>query len=65
MGNTYSQSAQSFLDTNPDFGEYVQAEWRSQRAAELDALGGEWCSKDKVWISQVKAVIAIEVACVC
>uniref|UniRef100_A0A7S3VS70 Uncharacterized protein n=1 Tax=Dunaliella tertiolecta TaxID=3047 RepID=A0A7S3VS70_DUNTE len=38
MGN--SQSARSFLNADPDFGEYVHAEWRSQRAAELDALGG-------------------------
>ncbi|KAF5825473.1 hypothetical protein DUNSADRAFT_9568, partial [Dunaliella salina] len=40
MGNAHSQSARSFLNADPDFGEYVHAEWRSQRAAELDALGG-------------------------
>eukprot|EP00983_Pelagomonas_calceolata_P119142 1160573-Pelagomonas_calceolata.AAC.12 len=47
MGN--SQSARSFLNADPDFGEYVHAEWRSQRAAELDALGGEDRLREHLW----------------
>ena len=38
MGNN---SSTVLLVAEPDWEEYVQKDWRSERVKELDALGGE------------------------